>query len=116
MPNEVQEGMNLGILPGGAYDSVQSLYIDNTPSIFKGYSDPYNLIVNGDAKTKSYTSDLRMLVPEGFRDAFSFDTKTNGRLCIRSQFNSTKSCNHIFRANIRAMVTKMPGFFFMSYR
>lgn len=99
-------------LPGGELDSVQSLYIDNTPSAFKGNRDPYNITVNGYKWQDSYSSDIRILVPEGFREVYSIDTKNFGRLCLKP---SSGSCNQIFKANVRAMITKIPGFFFMSY-
>ena len=42
------------------------------------------------------------------------DTKTPAKLCVNFVVN--QPCSLPYEANILGMITKIPGFFFMSYR
>ena len=79
--------------------------------------DPYNLTVgNFTWVNKTPLPELRVLIPEGYRDVLSVDTTTQARLCP-SDSSSGDICNKIYRAKIRAMITKIPGpFIYTSYR
>ena len=61
-----------------------------------------------------FTQQLKILIPEGYRDGLSVNTDEAARICM--QFIKGGHCATPFRAKIRAMITKIPGFFFMSYR
>lgn len=61
-------------------------------------------------------SKVSLIIPEGFRDELSVDTKTSARICVNFQLESTDGCPYPYEADIKAMLTKIPGFFFMSYR
>ena len=55
---------------------------------------------------------IKVILPEGDRVALSIDIHTPCRLCI----GSTSSCRKEYHSKVEAMLTKIPGFFFMSYR
>jgi hypothetical protein len=66
---------------------------------------------------KADSNQIKVILPEGFRDALSVDTETAGRFCLGYSYNTSDSaCDNVYRAKIRAMLTKIPGFLFMSYR
>lgn len=75
--------------------------------------DPYNVTTRDFNGGRSPIPEIKLLIPEGFRDVLSLDTSTQARLCN----NPGDYCREIFRAKIRAMIAKIPGpFIFMSYR
>ena len=59
------------------------------------------------------TRPIKLILPEGNRDALSMNVNTPGRLCIEG---SRDSCMREYQMKIEAMLTKIPGFAFMSYR
>jgi hypothetical protein len=63
------------------------------------------------------TQEIKVLVPEGFRDGLSIDTSTPARMCLTASSNTNSAaCENVYRARVRGMLTKIPGFTFMSYR
>ena len=89
----------------------------------KGNRDPSNILLTADDYNEndsqylssSHTANTRpinMILPEGIRLPLSIDTTTPCRLCIGTEGN----CKSEFIVEIEAMLTKIPGFFFMSYR
>ena len=79
--------------------------------------DPYNLTVGENWQLQSnFTDEIKVLIPEGFRDVLSLDTSTQARLCMRYQFNASDSCASVYKTKVRAMITKIPGFIFSSYK
>ena len=117
LPREVQDGLHLGELPGGEQDVVEALYSNESLDLFDGTKDPYNITVGNQwAVRGDAVEEIKVLVPEGFRDALSLDTSTQARMCARYQYDNSDNCNNVYRMKIRAMITKIPGFLFMSYR
>ena len=80
--------------------------------------DNYNVIISNDRGQGASRAprQINVLVPEGFRDALSLDTKTAARICVNFLLESDSSCSFPYQANIKALITKIPGFLFMSYR
>ena len=118
MPNEIEKDLVLDKLHNGDLDAVQALFSNQNEIDYHGLKDPFNVTVSLDGiETSNYTDQIKLIIPEGFRDALSLNTGTSARFCIGYGFNtSDAACNHIYRAKIRAMATKIPGFLFMSYR
>lgn len=59
---------------------------------------------------------MNLLIPEGFRDALSISTQTSAKLCMNFIAGDTDECPFPYEASIKGMLTKVPGFFFSSYR
>ena len=80
--------------------------------------DNYDVIVSSDRGQAPSRAprQINVLVPEGFRDALSLDTKTAARICVNFLLDLDNSCSFPYQANIKALITKIPGFLFMSYR
>jgi hypothetical protein len=77
--------------------------------------DPYNVTTRNFNRGKAPIPEVKILVPEGYRDVLSLDTTTQARLCNKQ--GGGDYCYQIFRSKIRAMITKIPGpFIYMSYR
>lgn len=75
-----------------------------------------DFIFNNSGPVLEAPNRIGLIIPEGFRDELSVDTTTSARICLNYQLESTASCPYPFEADIKAMLTKIPGFFFMSYR
>ena len=52
---------------------------------------------------------IKVIIPEGYRDVLSLDTTRSARICIND-------CKSAYKVKIRAMITKMPGWFFTGYQ
>ena len=81
--------------------------------------DPYNITVGQVPFDKdSPLEEIKILIPEGYRDVLSLDTATQARICPKKMNGpSDGPCFKIYRTKIRAMITKIPGpFIYMSYR
>jgi hypothetical protein len=90
------------------------LYSNDTIKQRRSTIDPKDIMV-GDPNSKIVPpKPINILIPEGFRDALSMDTKTDARLCVNFVVN--QACSLPYEVNILGMITKIPGFFFMSYR
>lgn len=76
--------------------------------------DPYNLTIGQFSwVNKNPLPELRVLIPEGYRDVLSLDTETQARI----QPISGGGNSRVYRAKIRSMITKIPGpFIYTSYR
>jgi|LauGreDrversion4_2_1035121.scaffolds.fasta_scaffold913694_2 hypothetical protein len=46
----------------------------------------------------------------------SMDTKTSARICVNFVLDSSDSCYFPYETDIKAMITKIPGFTFGSFR
>ena len=74
---------------GGKYDPASLIYSNLTyttyePDEIEGLEDPYEIrILNDkvDVNRQNY-DDLKVLLPEGFRDVLSIDTSKKARICI----------------------------------
>lgn len=77
MPAEIQSGLTLDKLSNGDYDAVQALFSNQNLDYNDGSRDPFNITVGYNWNTQSnFTEEIKVLVPEGFRDALSLDTST----------------------------------------
>jgi|LauGreDrversion4_2_1035121.scaffolds.fasta_scaffold283489_3 hypothetical protein len=116
MPREIQEGLNLTYIPGTSIvDPVQALYSNQSLDQDDTMYDPYNVTSTYLYPNKSPIPELKLLIPEGYRDVLSLDTTTQGRIC--NKYSGANYCNEIFRSKIRGMISKIPGpFLFTSYR
>lgn len=76
--------------------------------------DPYNVQVTNfpDDVPSTYLEEIKVLVPEGFRDVLSLDTNRNARICVGQK----GVCKTAYRVKIRGMLTKIPGWFFTAYQ
>ena len=61
-------------------------------------------------KKVNNTKPIKILQQEGMRDLFSTSTKSEARLCV----GQVGHCEIDYRLNNRAMVRKMPGFYYTS--
>jgi len=123
MPNEIEQGyideMNrlgqpIEYLPSGNIDPVPLIFSNLTLEDTKGKSrDPYGLSISNvkPEQESSYLEEVKVIVPEGYRDVLSLDTQRGARICIGSRRN----CKTAFKVKVRAMLTKIPGFFFTAY-
>lgn len=60
----------------------------------------------------NYTKEIKVIVPEGYRDVLSLDTSRPARIC----FGSKGNCKTSYRVKVTAMLTKIPGFYFTGYQ
>jgi hypothetical protein len=120
LPAEVEEDIEsiLPELPNGDPDIVEAIYsTQGTKPSIDGTKDPMKIAkVNwpdsSAGSIKNLTEEISLIVSEGLRDPLSLNTKREARLCI----GHGSECKHAYKAKIRAMVTKMPGFLqFTSY-
>lgn len=59
---------------------------------------------------------INLLIPEGFRNELSVDTKTSARICVNYVVDGSGSCDYPYEASVVALVKKIPGFIFSGYR
>jgi len=90
------------------------LYQNDTLKTTRSSIDQKDIMVGDSNSGFKPPKPINILIPEGFRDALSMDTKTPARLCLNFVVN--QACSIPYEANILGMITKIPGFFFMSYR
>jgi hypothetical protein len=113
LPNEVADDR-------GKTEAVRLLYEDARKNETQKFStvDNYNVITSNDRGqgVPRAPRQINVLIPEGFRDALSLDTKTAARICVNFLLDLDNSCSFPYQANIKALITKIPGFLFMSYR
>lgn len=84
MPSEIEKGLDLPYLSNGDQDSIAALYSNQSLSPYNGNKDMYNISVqlNPVVSNNNSTQEIKVLVPEGFRDALSIDTTTPARFCL----------------------------------
>jgi hypothetical protein len=113
LPNEVADDR-------GKTEAVRLLYEDARKNETLKFAsvDNYNVITSNDRGqgVPRAPRQISVLIPEGFRDALSLDTKTAARICVNFLLDLDNSCSFPYQANIKALITKIPGFLFMSYR
>ena len=77
MPREIQTGLNLSDIQGTSIlDPVQALYSDEGLDKDDTMYDPYNITTRNFNRGKSPIPEVKILVPEGYRDVLSLDTTT----------------------------------------
>jgi hypothetical protein len=119
MPNEIQSGLTLPLIPGTNYqDPVAALYSNQSMDPNDDIWDPYNLTVgNFSGISEIPLPEVKLLIPEGLREVLSVDTKTQARICKAYKNSPAGVCNKVYRIKVRGMITKVPGpFFYTSYR
>jgi hypothetical protein len=107
MPTELEPGLvdemefndqEVRLLSSGQVDAVKLLYSDlytgerfNKPDQYEVLTSNYNYGYDGrkyNAETRQweehnqYLQELKVLIPEGFRDHLSLDTDRSARMCI----------------------------------
>lgn len=96
-------------------EAVRLMYKNDTQKMDKAKSiDQKGIITSNRKSSETPPEPINILIPEGFRDALSMDTKTQARLCVNFVVN--QPCALPYEANIKGLITKIPGFLFMSYR
>jgi hypothetical protein len=61
---------------------------------------------------EDYLHDIKVLVPEGLRTVLALDTKVSARICVGDE----NECEFTYRAKVRAMIAKIPGWLFTSFQ
>jgi ABC-type antimicrobial peptide transport system permease subunit len=108
-------GEEIQYLPSGDIDPVPLIFSNLTLDGTEGATrDPHGISISNFAPdTESdYYEEIKVIVPEGYRDVLSLDTKRGARICIGSRRN----CKTAYKVKVRAMLTKIPGFFFTAYQ
>lgn len=59
-----------------------ALYSNQSLDELNGNTDEYNITVSSITPVKADTQEIKILIPEGLRDALSVDTTTSARLCF----------------------------------
>ena len=118
MPAEIQEELRdtdiTRLTVGGEYDAGQLLYTDAYGGATFNDSDNYGLMKDNymfNEIKDQYMQEIKVLVPEGLRDFLSMDTTRSARMCIGKKDN----CKTAYRMKVRAMITKLPGYYFTAY-
>lgn len=124
IPNEIDQsaidahqsaGVGVTRLETGDIDPVQFLFsdlaLDDSGQTTK---DPYGVGIENwpSEKASQYMKEIKVLVPEGYRDVLSLDTSRPARICIGSKAD----CKTAYKVKIRGMLTKMPGWWFTAYQ
>lgn len=124
IPNEVEargveglraRGEEVKTLATGDVDPVQLLFSDaGLEESEQTSKDPYQIGIENwpTERASQYMKEIKVIVPEGYRDVLSLDTTRPARLCI----GSTRDCRAAYKVNVRGMATKMPGWWFTAYQ
>jgi len=125
IPNEIEqevidahraEGEEVRLLETGDVDPVQFLFSDKALSDSEQTSsDPYGVSFENNPRSfdsLQYMKEVKVLVPEGYRDVLSLDTSRPARICVGSR----RDCKTAYKVKVRGMLTKMPGWFFTAYQ
>lgn len=93
-------------------DPVYGLYSDDGLSNINKNVDVERILNNADIMQQEEnldlnTEEIKILLPSGLEYEISMDTSTPSLL---------KVDKHYFQTNVRAMIQKIPGFFFSGYR
>ena len=123
IPSEIQTGFeNLRKLPTGEPNVVELLYAERGNYPVPGSTKDAQHILSPDQRLKkTRTAPVKVLMQEGLRDIFSVSTDSEARLCLGTLTETKTSgkvstCEIDYRLNPRAMLKKMPGFYFTGAR
>jgi hypothetical protein len=99
-------------LADGRVDAISSLYSKEKLADQEEF-DYFQIMVENKPEPRVNTmfKEIMLIVPEGFRDSLSFDTTKSARICL----GRPDKCRVPYRAKIRAMIKKLPGFKFTGY-
>ena len=82
MPKELQADLTLPKIPGtNLPDPVAALYSNESLDKDDTMYDPYNLTTSNFFGKGSPIPEIKLLIPEGYRDALSLDTATQAKIC-----------------------------------
>mmetsp|Transcript_29088 Transcript_29088/g.28093 ORF Transcript_29088/g.28093 Transcript_29088/m.28093 type:complete len:99 (+) Transcript_29088:487-783(+) len=97
---------------------VEALFIDDQIQSFNGNKDFYNISTGATLYYGNNVTDaVKILIPEGFREAMSLDTETPARFCLGYNSNGLSShCEFNYLCKIRGMASKFPTLFFTRFR
>jgi len=103
----------------GFVDAVQLLYSNASVSVLnitepdEKYNDPEGIRVrnNPEESKRTFYDEIKLLIPDGLRGVQSLDTTRPSRVCIGPR----RECVTGYRAKTRAMMTKMPAWYFTAY-
>ena len=98
------ESQKVGKLPNGQYNAFDAIYSNLTLTPFNGNRDRANVTVRNtplDSEKQQYLDEIKIMVPEGFRDVISLDTTRPARICVGKR----RKCKYEYRAKVRAMLT-----------
>jgi hypothetical protein len=56
--------------------------------------------------------EIKVIIPEGYRDVLSLNTGRPARICVGSK----RDCKTAYKVKIRGMMTKLPGWWFTGYQ
>ena len=109
-----KQGTPLRTTDKGDFNSIDAIYSDLALEDDPDVEDPYELVYYNNPKVfeskRTKYDQIKLTVPEGFRDTLSLDTKRSAKLCV------SDDCKLQYRVKVRAMLTKMPGFRYTAYQ
>lgn len=107
-PKDVQDDVKVNTTASGRPNAVAMLYSDEQVDEYPTYpgtdTDYYNVTVGAYNGRERFTETIKILIPSGFEDKLSATAGDVIRLQNRDNGYWT------YRAEIRGMITKMPGF------
>ena len=81
MPREIQAGLNLPDIPGTKIpDAVYALYSNQSLDPNDDEWNPYNVTTHDYNEGGKPLPEIKILIPEGYRDILSLDTTTQARI------------------------------------
>ena len=90
---------NISITPWPANVTNKDIYNVTTP-----HGEPSEYISN------QFTEEIKLLMSENMHEMASLDAGDSAKLC------NNKGCDVIYRAKVRGLLQKLPGFLFTSYK
>lgn len=117
IPTYLETDAITATLADGKPDAVSALYnnISITPwPANVTNKDIYNVTTpHGDPKDKisnEFTEQIKLLMSENMHEMASLNAGDSAKLC------NADSCDVIYRAKVRGLLQKLPGFLFTSYK
>ena len=91
MPNEIEEELisefsdEIRRLDNGKFNAVDAIYSNGTLKDIGDSRDQHNLTVSNRDEVDSETStdEIKIIIPEGFRDVLALDSSRGARLCFK---------------------------------
>lgn len=98
----------------GYYNPMEVLYSEHAKDNYSENHDPKSIIKmnhkfmleNKFRKSRTFFEEIPAIVAEGFRDPISLDANRSARFCLGWEYK----CSLIYRINVRAMLSRLPGF------
>lgn len=93
----------------GQVNVIDALYTNYNATNAYNNSDPFNL-TNRELNKNQTFNQINIIIPEGYRDVCSMDTKKVARMCVG------RDCQATYQAKVVGMLKKMPGWYFTAYQ